>query len=66
MSGRVGKLRLRQAVLGALHGVEARQRGTPDVSVPRQVLQTSRAASRLFLMVPGVIKMHIVIKAGLM
>lgn len=36
------------------------------MSVPRQVLQTSRALSRLFFMLPGVIKMHIVIKAGLM
>lgn len=37
-----------------------------QMSVSRQVLQTSRALSRLFFMLPGVIKMHIVIKAGLM
>lgn len=46
--------------------MEARQRGTPDVTVSRQVLQSSRALSRLFLRLPGVIKMHSVIKEGLM
>ena len=36
-----------------MHGVEARQRGIPDVFVSRQVLQTSRTVSRLFLMLLG-------------
>lgn len=42
---RTGKLR--PTILGVLRGVEAWQRGDPYVSISSQVLQTSRAASRL-------------------
>ena len=71
---RVGKLRLRPAILGVLHGAEAWQREDPYVSMSSQVLQASRAASRLLKKhikyhishATWGDKVHILIKAGLM